>query len=93
MFLGSMAVFHFGTRYPCFCGLEAIPLDWWHVRMHMYIGNRLVPVEEAVADDDDFLTGAKKKNVAKDPIAMNTIDPFDPPAHWRGLLAIHRFFK
>ncbi len=48
-----------------------------------YIGNRLVPVEDAVANDDDFLKGAKKKNVAKDPIAMNTIDPFDPPAHWR----------
>jgi hypothetical protein len=28
--------------------------------MHMYIGNRLVPVEDAVADDDDFLKGAKK---------------------------------
>jgi len=27
MFLGSMAVFHFGARYPCFCGQEPIPLD------------------------------------------------------------------
>jgi hypothetical protein len=35
----------------------------------------------------------KNKNVASDPIAMNTIDPFDPPANWRGLLPVHRFFE
>ena len=34
MLLGSMAVFHFGARYPCFCGREPIPLNWWHVRLH-----------------------------------------------------------
>jgi hypothetical protein len=61
--------------------------------MHMYIGNRMVRVEDAVANGDEFLKAVKKKNVAKDPIAMHTIDPFDPPAHWRGLLAVHRFFE
>ena len=93
MLLGSMAVFHFGARYPCFCGREPIPLNWWHVRLHMYIGNRLVPVEDAVSTDDEFLKEAKNKNVASDPIAKHTVDPFDPPAHWRGLLPVHRFFE
>ncbi len=55
MFLGSMAVFHFGARYPCFCGQEPIPLDWWHLRLHLYIGSRLVRVEDAVADGKKFL--------------------------------------
>ena len=92
MFLGSMAVFHFGARYPCFCGLDPIPLDWWHVRLHLYIGNRLVRVEDAVADDKEFLQTAKKKNVVEDPVAQNTIDLFDPPAQWRGLRAARSFF-
>jgi hypothetical protein len=94
MFLGSMAVFHFGARYPCFCGLEQIPLDWWHVRLHLYIGNRLVRVEDAIADDDEFQKETKHKNVVDDPIAKHTIDLFEPPARgqWRGLLAARRFF-
>ena len=61
MFLGSMAVFHFGARYPCFCGQEPIPLDWWHLRLHLYIGSRLVRVEEAVADGKKFLHEAAKE--------------------------------
>jgi hypothetical protein len=52
-----------------------------------------VPVEDAVSADDEFLKEAKNKNVASDPIAKHTIDPFDPPAHWRGLLPVHRFLK
>ncbi len=92
MFLGSMAVFHFGARYPCFCGQEPIPLDWWHLRLHLYIGSRLVPVEDAVADGKKFLQAAARKNVVDDPVAEHTIDLFDPPAQWRGLLAARRFF-
>ena len=93
MLLGSMAVYHFGARYPCFCGREPIPLNWWHVRLHIYIGNRLVPVEDAVSTEDEFLKSVKNKNVVSDPIAKHTVDPFDPPAHWRGLLPVHRFFE
>jgi hypothetical protein len=92
MFLGSMAVFHFGARYPCFCGTEPIPLDWWHLRLHLYIGSRLVRVEDAVADSKEFKRNAAKKNVEDDDVADHTIDLFDPPARWRGLLAALRFF-
>ena len=93
MLLGSMAVYHFGARYPCFCGREPIPLNWWHVRLHIYIGNKLVPVEDAISTDKEFLKSVKSKNVASDPIEKHTIDPFDPPARWRGLLPVHRFFE
>ena len=93
MLLGSMAVYHFGARYPCFCGREPIPLNWWHVRLHIYIGNKLVPVEDAVSTDKEFLKSVKNKNVASDPIEKHTIDPFDPPVGWRGLLPVHRFFE
>jgi hypothetical protein len=93
MLLGSMAVYHFGARYPCFCGREPIPLNWWHVRLHIYIGNKLVPVEDAISTDKEFLKSVKNKNVASDPIEKHTIDPFDPPAGWRGLLPVHRFFE
>jgi hypothetical protein len=93
MLLGSMAVYHFGARYPCFCGREPIPLNWWHVRLHIYIGNKLVPVEDAISTDKEFLKSVKNKNVASDPIEKHTIDPFDPPARWRGLLPVHRFFE
>ena len=92
MFLGSMAVFHFGARYPCFCGQEPIPLDWWHLRLHLYIGSRLVLVEDAIADGEAFKKDARHKNVTEDDIAQHTIDLFDPPAQWRGLLAAGRFF-
>ena len=93
MLLGSMAVYHFGARYPCFCGREPIPLNWWHVRLHIYIGNKLVPVEDAISTDEEFLKSVKNKNVASDPIEKHTIDPFDPPVGWRGLLPVHRFFE
>ena len=93
MFLGSMAVFHFGARYPCFCGQEPIPLDWWHLRLHLYIGSQLVRVEDAIADDRNFLKDAKNKNVIDDPIAKHTIDLINPPAQYRGLLAAHPLFE
>lgn len=93
MFLGSMAVFHFGARYPCFCGQEPIPLDWWHLRLHLYIGSQLVRVEDAIAEDRNFLKDAKNKNVIDDPIAKHTIDLINPPAQYRGLLAAHPFFE
>ena len=91
MFLGSMAVFHFGARYPCFSRQEPIPLDWWHLRLHLYIGSRLVRVEDAVANSQDFSKAARRKNVVDDAVADHTIDLFDPPALWRGLLAALEF--
>jgi hypothetical protein len=93
MFLGSMAVFHFGARYPCFCRQEEIPLDWWHLRLHLYIGNRLVRVADAVADGEQFLKNARNKNVVDDAVAQHTIDLFDPPPQWRGLLAVRQFMQ
>jgi hypothetical protein len=92
MFLGSMSVYHFGARYPCFSGQEPIPLDWWHVRLHLYIGQRRVPVEKAVADSDEFLKDSKGKAIVEDLVAQHTIDLFDPPAQWRGMLAARQFF-
>ena len=35
---------------------------------------------------------AANKNVVDDPVADHTIDLFEPPARWRGLLAALRFF-
>jgi hypothetical protein len=59
----------------------------------LYIGSRLVRVEDAVADSKKFLCDAANKNVVDDPVADHTIDLFDPPARWRGLLAALRFFE
>ena len=49
-------------------------------------------VEDAVADSKEFLRDAANKNVVDDPVADHTIDLFEPPARWRGLLAALRFF-
>ena len=92
MLLGSMAVFHFGARYPCFSGPEKIPLDWWHLRLHLYIGNRLERISEAVADDVEFLKATQHMDVVHDPVAQNTIDLFRPPPFWRGLMAALQYF-
>jgi hypothetical protein len=59
----------------------------------LYIGSRLVRVEDAVADSNEFKKKAAKKNVEDDDVADHTIDIFDPPALWRGLLAALRFFE
>jgi hypothetical protein len=89
MLLGSMAVYHFGSRYPCFSGHVKIPLDWWHLRLHLYIGNRLVKSDEVVADDEVVKKAAKKRAVINEPVARSTIDLIQPPdtGQWRALKA------
>jgi hypothetical protein len=55
MFLGSMSVFHFGSRYPCFSRPEPIPLDWWHLRLHMYVGNKFLRADRIVDPEKAYL--------------------------------------
>jgi len=86
MVLGSMAVYHFGARYPCFSRQEPIPRDWWHLRLHLYVGNRLVLPQHAVSADA-LRKEIKKHTVVEDPVASTTINLLNPPAHMRGLLA------
>jgi hypothetical protein len=45
LFLGSMSVFHFGSRFPLLFGDAAranINEDIWHARLHLYVGNSRV---------------------------------------------------
>ena len=42
----------------------------WHVRLHLYIGQRRVPVEKAVADSDEFLMDSKGKVIVEDLVAQ-----------------------
>jgi hypothetical protein len=86
MVLASMAVCHFGAQYPCFSRQEPIPRDWWHLRLHLYVGNRLVLPQHAVSADA-LRKEIKKHNVVEDPVASTTINLLNPPAHMRGLLA------
>jgi len=88
MVLGSMSVFHFGARYPCFSRQEPIPRDWWHLRLHLYVGNKLVLPEKVVlADDRETQKEIANHSVVVEPVANATINLHDPPAHMRGLLA------
>jgi hypothetical protein len=93
MLLGSMSVYHFGSRYPCFSGHVKIPWDWWHLRLHLYIGNRLVKRDEAIADDEEVKKAAKKKSVFDEPVAKSTIDLISPPevGQWRALKAADQY--
>lgn len=87
MFLGSMSVFHFGARYPCFPENEEIPDDWWHARLHFYVGNRLVRKDHAVAAGEPaFEKENKHMSVTNEPVADNTIDLSGVLPGWRGLL-------
>jgi hypothetical protein len=90
--LGSMAVYHFGARHPCFSGHVKIPLDWWHLRLHLYIGNRLVKSDEA-KEDVDVKKAAKNKAFFDEPVARNTIDLISPPevSQWRALKAADQY--
>ena len=85
MFVGSMSVFHFGARYPCFVPLEKMPMGAWHLRWHLYVGNMQVPVTEAIEDDPEFLRQCEGKVVTDEPVEQNTINLLDPPAQYHGL--------
>jgi len=86
MVLASMSLYHFGAQYPCFSRQEPIPSDWWHLRLHLYVGNKLVLPEQVVLVDG--LEKEKEKyNVVEEPVAETTINLLKPPAHMRGLLA------
>ena len=87
-FLGSMSVFHFGARYPCFSQKKPIPSDWWHLRLHLYIGNQQVRPQEVVDEGKATQKAAKSLHVVVEPVAENTIDLAHPPPFWRGLLAV-----
>ncbi len=86
MVLASMALCHFGAQYPCFSRQEPIPSDWWHLRLHLYVGNKLVRSNQVVLVDA-VEREMKKHNVVEEPVASTTINLFNPPAHMRGLLA------
>jgi hypothetical protein len=92
MFLGSMSVFHFGSRYPCFSRDEPIPLDWWHLRLHMYVGNKLLPADKILDTGKDTAKKVLNHVVVEEPVADNTIDLVNPPAPWRGLSAALPFY-
>jgi len=87
IFLGSMSVFHFGARYPCFPESEEISEDWWHARMHFYVGNRLVQKADAfAAGGKDFEKANSRKTVVDETVAANTIDLSGVmPEFWRGM--------
>ena len=91
MFLGSMSVFHFGARYPCFPENEEIPVDWWHARLHLYVGKRLVRVADAFEDSPAFRSANRYKDVTDEPVAKNTIDLSRTLTKWRGLLTARRY--
>ena len=93
MFLGSMSVYHFGSRYPCFSRTEPIPLDWWHLRLHLYVGNKLRRPEKLVSDRPQLVKAAAKGNVTEEPVGDNTIDLYNPPEYYRGLLAALPFVE
>jgi len=86
MVLASMAVCHFGAQYPCFSRQEPIPSDWWHLRLHLYVGNKLVLPNQVVLVDA-VEKELKNHNVVEEPVASSTINLLKPPPHLRGLLA------
>ena len=91
MVLGSMALCHFGAQYPCFSRQEPIPNDWWHLRLHLYVGNKLVrPVQVVLVDE--LQKEMKKHNAVVEPVASSTINLLKPPPHMRGLLAALQLF-
>lgn len=90
MFLGSMSVYHFGARYPCFVPLSKMPIDAWHLRLHMYIGNKQVLLANAVENSKEFSKECEGKVVGDEPVAKNTIDLLSLPANHRGLRPAHR---
>ena len=92
MFLGSFSVFHFGSRYPCFSQVEPIPRDWWHLRLHLYIGNKLIRAEKIVDTEKETAKLVRDHVVVTEPVANNTIDLANPPPVWRGVLASLKYY-
>ncbi len=85
--LGSMSVYHFGARYPCFFPPEApISVDWWHLRLHLYCGNKQVKASESVTLSAEEIKGL----VVEEKVAQNTIDLLNPEDIWRGMLPLQR---
>ena len=92
MFLGSFSVFHFGSRYPCFSRVAPIPRDWWHLRLHLYIGNKLIRAEKIVDTEKETAKLVRDHVVVTEPVANNTIDLANPPPVWRGVLASLKYY-
>ena len=93
MLLGSMSVYHFGARYPCFVPPESINADSWHLRMHLYIGNMRVPVAEAVEDSVEFKRRNAGNIVTDEPVAKNTIDLLNLPPPMRAMRTARLYLK
>ena len=84
--LGSMSVYHFGAMYPCYSPVEPISEDWWHLRLHLYCGNKLVKASEAVTLSAEEIKGL----VVEEKVAETTIDLLNPEDIWRGMLPLQR---
>jgi hypothetical protein len=84
--LGSMSVYHFGARWPCFSKDEPIPLDWWHLRLHIYCGCKEVRPSEAVTlqveSGSDSIV-----NIVTEAVSEFTVDLHQPAGEiWRCML-------
>ena len=88
--LGSMSVFHFGAKWSCFFSNEEgiIPLEWWHLRLHIYCGCKQVRPAEAFMPQSDADVDSVKVNSVTEEVSEATIDLHDPPTTsiWRGML-------
>lgn len=82
--LGSMSVYHFGARYPCFSPVESIPVDWWHLRLHLYCGNKQVLASESVTLAAEEIKG----HVVEEKVAEATVDLLNPVSTWFGMRPI-----
>ena len=85
MLLGSMSVYHFGARNPCFVTPESINADSWHLRMHLYIGKMQALVTEAFEDSAKFKRQNSGNIVTDEPVAKNTIDLLKLPPRMRAM--------
>jgi hypothetical protein len=84
--LGSMSVYHFGARWPCFSKDEPIPLDWWHLRLHIYCGCKEVRPSEAVTLQVESGSDAIVNSVTE-AVSDFTVDLHQPAGEiWRGML-------
>jgi hypothetical protein len=84
--LGSMSVYHFGARWPCFSKDEPIPLDWWHLRLHIYCGCKEVRPSEAVTLQVESGSDAIVNSVTE-AVSDFTVDLHQPSGEiWRGML-------
>ena len=87
--LGSMSVFHFGARWPCFSKDEQIPLDWWHLRLHIYCGCKEVRRSESIFSEDGPEDGPEDEamvNSVTEAVSEVTVDLHQPVGIWRGML-------